>query len=106
MIGSASFPLEKGIFKGEDAYFASHKALPVRVFFAVGSEEQMADDPEVSDLRAFTAQLRGHSYQGLEFDTQIFDAESHVSVIPTTISRGLRYIYASPTTDATATKKQ
>jgi hypothetical protein len=41
------------------------------VFFAIGAEEEKADDPSVSDLRTFTAQLKAHGYQGLEFDTEM-----------------------------------
>jgi predicted alpha/beta superfamily hydrolase len=101
LIGSPDLSWDdKVIFKSEEVYFASHKALPVRVFFAIGAEEEKADDPSVSDLRAFTAQLRARNYQGLDFDTQIFDGETHLSVIPTTISRGLRYIYSGPEPDA------
>jgi hypothetical protein len=105
LIGSPSLSWDnKVMFKSEQSYSASHKSLPGRVYFAVGAEEETATDHTVGDLRDFAAQLKAHDYQGLEFDTEVFDGESHPSVVPTTISRGLRYIYPSPATHAV--KKQ
>ncbi len=97
LIGSPSLWWDnKVMFNSEESYHASHKSLPARVYFAVGAEE----DSMVSDLQNFAAQVKAHDYQGLEFDTQVFEGETHMSVIPTTISRGLRYLYPSPAKDA------
>jgi len=37
------------------------------------------------------------NYNGLEFQVHYFDDETHVSGVPATISRGLRFIYSVPT---------
>jgi predicted alpha/beta superfamily hydrolase len=97
LIGSPSlFWDNKVMLKSEESYSASHKSMPARVYFAVGAEEGSM----VNNLQDFAAQLKAHDYQGLEFDSQVFEGETHMSVIPTTISRGLRYLYASPAKDA------
>ena len=84
-------------FRHEEAFAAAHAELPARVFFAMGELEEQ--DPDlywghmVSDLQRFVEAVEGRSYSGLEFESHVFEDESHTSVIPATISRGLRYIY-------------
>ncbi len=84
-------------FRHEEAFAAAHAELPARVFFAVGELEEQ--DPDlywghmVSDLQRFVEAVKGRQYNGLEFELHVFEDESHESVIPATISRGLLYIY-------------
>jgi hypothetical protein len=51
----------------------------------------------VVPLREFTERLKSRSYTGLEFQVHYFDDETHVSGVPATISRGLRFIYSAST---------
>jgi hypothetical protein len=39
--------------------------------------------------------LRGRKYPSLRFDSVVFPDETHGSVIPATISRGLRRVFAT-----------
>ena len=48
----------------------------------------------VEDLREFIGNLEQQRYQNLEYQVHYFEDETHLSVIPATIGRGLRYIYA------------
>ncbi len=47
----------------------------------------------VSDLQRFVDVVEGRRYDRLEFELEIFENETHTSVIPAIISRGLRYVY-------------
>jgi predicted alpha/beta superfamily hydrolase len=81
----------KTIRAAEQSFAATGKPLPARVFFSVGLLEPGG---MVGDLRAFIGNLERRHYNGLEYQVHYFDDETHLSVIPVTIGRGLRYIYA------------
>jgi predicted alpha/beta superfamily hydrolase len=87
---------DRVLFSMEESFAASGKALPVRAFFSVGLlEEQM--DPRyqmVTNLRAFVQRLEQRRYRGLALQAHYFDEETHASVVPATISRGLRFVYS------------
>lgn len=95
VIGSPSFwQASKVIADAEKSFAATGKPLPARVFFSVGMLEGPNTGPGmVGDLKAFIALLDQRHYKGLEYQVHYFDDESHLSVIPATISRGLRSIY-------------
>lgn len=42
----------------------------------------------------FGVALRAREYEGLAFESHVFDEETHVSVFPAALSRGLRFLYA------------
>ncbi len=105
------------LFTQEEAYAASHHTLPARVFLSVGALEEDPADPDSVKSAAVTnvqdlAQVLGHrNYEGLELQEQIFEHENHMSVIPATISRGLRFIYGkgapgAPVDETAAVRKQ
>jgi hypothetical protein len=52
------------------------------------------------DFRAFIGNLEQRHYKDLEYQVRYFEDETHLSVIPVTISKGLRYIYAPPSSKA------
>ena len=84
-------------FRHEEEFAATHTALPARVFFSIGELEE--SNPEISwghmvtDLRRFVEAVEARQYEGLEYVSHLFEDETHTSVIPATVSRGLRYIY-------------
>ena len=88
------------ILSVEESFAASKKVLPARVFFSVGLLEQPPPYPMVADLRAFIDRLERRSYKGLKFQAHFFDDENHVSVIPATISKGLRFVYSTAAANA------
>ncbi len=87
----------RAIFSAEESFAASRKPLPARVFFSVGLlEQRMAPQmPMVTDLRAFVSKIQRRHYQGLTFQAHFFDDETHGSVVPATISKGLRFVYST-----------
>ena len=73
-------------------YDAGHRNLQVKVFVSSGSLEP---DPMIPDTKEFVKRLRNRNYSGLELTEFIFKDETHLSVIPFAISKGMRTIYNS-----------
>lgn len=86
----------KMIFAVENAYASQHKALPARVFFAVGEHENQPGIGRsmVEDLQELVRRLRARSYHGLVLNSQVFPDETHNSIFPAALTRGLRFIFA------------
>ena len=72
----------------EKEYSNLHHALKAKVFLSFGSLEAKE---EIKDLFEFEALLK--KYNGVETKLVIFEDETHVSVIPSMISRCLRFLY-------------
>ena len=92
LISSPSLDWDRGEIKREESsYFSSgHRNLVARVFISAGSAEP---DSMVPDVKALTSTLTGRNYKGLELTEKIFDGETHLSVIPFAMSKGLRALY-------------
>lgn len=71
-------------------YMQGHKDLSKKVFISAGSLEP---DEMVPDVELLVNKLRSRKYKGLTLTERIFDDETHLSVIPFAISRGLRVLY-------------
>ena len=78
-------------FALESSYAASHHDLPVRLYIAVGSIEDLA-----APVQEFWGILRGRSYAGLRLETRVIEGERHSGNKPEAFNRGLRYILESP----------
>jgi len=90
---------EAVIFDMEREYAEAHDSLPVRMFLSVGSEDDDELRPQgwgryISNVRQLRDVLNQRGYEGLEMETAFFENEDHFSVVPISISTGLRYIYA------------
>jgi predicted alpha/beta superfamily hydrolase len=92
---------DRVILTHEEAYASQHTDLAARVFLAVGGREEL-DDPLieptfqfVTNLEHLATTLRGRDYPSLRLTTQVFEDETHVSVVPALYSRGLREVFAS-----------
>ena len=81
---------DAAIFRTEEAFADSHPDLAAHLYIGAGSEEGSI----TVDAKTLSDTLRQRKYPGLELVTQIFEGESHVSVIPFNISRGLRAVYS------------
>lgn len=82
------------IFKTARSYVARHKALKARVFYAVGSFENHKRSPKmVDDVRAMDKMLTDAKLTGYESAVQVFDGDTHNSVFPAALTRGLRILY-------------
>jgi predicted alpha/beta superfamily hydrolase len=78
-------------FAEEAAYAAAHKALPVRLFIAVGNQEGLA-----APVQELMRVIRGRSYGGLALETRVVERERHSGNKPEAFNRGLRFIFANP----------
>ena len=91
---------ERHLFDLESRYASEHDVLEARLFLAVGMDELDGEYFEgigpgrvVSDVRELAQALASRDYTGLEMQTVFFESENHQSVLPGTVSRGLRYIF-------------
>jgi predicted alpha/beta superfamily hydrolase len=81
-------------FKMESAYAESHDSLPAKLFLSSGLLEDNEEWGEsASHVRELVTILESRNYSGLQIKTAYFENETHISVIPAAISRGLRTIY-------------
>ena len=74
----------------ESAYSEKHTDLAARVFLSVG---ELETSEMVADKETLVEKLKSRNYLNLELISQVFDNETHLSVIPATMSRGLREIF-------------
>jgi hypothetical protein len=57
---------------------------------SVGSLET---EDTIANMQRLAGTLHDRGYDGLELDTFIFEGETHVSVAPAAMSRGLRVVF-------------
>jgi hypothetical protein len=80
------------ILKEERRYAGEHTDLPVKLFLAAGGNES---ERMVANLDELEQILRGRAYAGLDMSVVFFDNETHLSVLPGALSRGIRAIYGA-----------
>jgi predicted alpha/beta superfamily hydrolase len=86
------------LMRREEALASSRDDLGVRLFLAVGGEEERADIPSlapfrmVSNVEALATRLQERSYPSLELSTFIPEGESHTTVVPVALTRALRHV--------------
>jgi len=98
IIGSPSIYWDDAVtFEYEAWYTARHADLSATVFLSGGALEAIFE-PEFAAMVANVIKLReiltAREYPGLKLTTHIFEGETHLSVIPATMSRGLRAVFA------------
>lgn len=78
------------VLKLETEYAATHSDLPATVFIGAGSLE-----PEfvVNNILKLEKAFQNRNYPNLRLHTHIFEGETHLSVVPNLISRGLKVVY-------------
>ena len=91
---------EKTLFNDEAAYADRADDLDVDLFLSVGGLEEDSEKPEddskmVTNARMMASQLEDRGYPNLRLTFHVFEDETHLSVIPATISRGLRDVFAN-----------
>jgi predicted alpha/beta superfamily hydrolase len=90
----------------EEQYARDHRDLRARVFLFVGGEEGTPQDwypPATNELlrknspvdllRGLGARLAERKYPGLVLQTHVFETETHLTVVPASIARGLRFLF-------------
>jgi hypothetical protein len=82
-------PDDVQVFTFETEYAATHSDLPAQVFIGAGALE-----PEfvVNKLLKLERAFENRNYPNLRLQTQIFEGETHLSVIPHNMSRGLKVV--------------
>jgi predicted alpha/beta superfamily hydrolase len=78
------------IFKHEESYLRDNQDLSARVLLSVGSLEGPLMVPPMQKMGDI---LKSRNFKSLDITTHVFDNETHLSVQPGTLSRGLRAIF-------------
>jgi predicted alpha/beta superfamily hydrolase len=83
------------MFRLEERFAVSRKdkELPVKLFLSVGSREINSQWNLVEDLEKFYNQITARDYSRLATQMMVFDDETHNSIFPAALTRGLRFIY-------------
>lgn len=86
---------EGRLFELEAALAARARDLPAQVFMAAGALEEAHDARQgfVSNLYRLDALLRGRGYPGLDLRMKVFEGETHMSVYPGAVTRGLAEVF-------------
>src|SRR5207237_3835878 len=90
---------------GEDAlklateYEKTHDDLPATVFIGIGALEEDASTRMVTNVLRLETMLRARKYRGLHLTTRIFPDESHITVLPMNLTRGLVSVFGRPAPD-------
>lgn len=96
IIGSPSIYWDESvIFDYEQSYAKTTTSLNANVFLSVGALEAVYEPAfaqMVGNVVKMSEQLIRRQYSGLDLTTHIFEEETHLSVIPATMSRGLRTV--------------
>jgi hypothetical protein len=81
------------LFTAEERFARTNHRLPARVFLSVGALEQREPNDRfamVENLRRFERQLRSRRYVGLDPSLVVFEGETHLSVVASSLTRGIR----------------
>lgn len=83
------------IFRLEQEFSATHSALPAKLFLCVGGMENppWTRTPMVRHMQLFAETLHEREYEGLQITSHVFAEETHNSVFPAALSRGLRVVF-------------
>jgi predicted alpha/beta superfamily hydrolase len=81
-------------FDYEADYARTNDFLAADLLLAVGMLEAGQFDM-VANVEEFAEVLESRGHRGLSISTAIFEDETHMSVVPATISRGLRSVYGA-----------
>lgn len=84
---------DKMIFDLENKFAASNNSLKANVFYTIGGWENPKICPMVSQMKQFVAKVKSRNYKGLSINSHVFASETHNSVFPAALSRGLRVVF-------------
>ncbi len=86
---------DRFIFEAEKVTASTRAPIVADVFMGVGEHENQPQNGRamVDDLEVFGQQLLSYGYPNLKITTQIFPDETHNSVYPAALTRGLIRIY-------------
>jgi len=79
------------VFRSEEKYAETHKDLPKRIFVSAGSLEHEKFHQSMNQLKQ---RLDKHAYPSLVLETRVFEGETHPSVFPFALTKGIRFLFA------------
>jgi predicted alpha/beta superfamily hydrolase len=91
LVSSSFWYDDRVIFRLEKSYGDTHGSLPAKVFFAVGGLE---NQPMLDDMQELIKILQSRSYKELTIASHVFEDETHNSVFPAALTRGLRAVFS------------
>ena len=80
------------MLRDENYYASKHMELSANVFFSIGGFEYAM---MLAPFHTFTNTIKSHNYKDLSMTIEIFDGETHLSVVPSCSSRTLKVLYGS-----------
>lgn len=83
-------PEDIQVFSLETEYATTHSDLPAQVFIGAGSREPSF---VVTNIQKLEKVIRSRNYPNLRLETHVFEGDSHLSIIPQSMSRGLKIVY-------------
>lgn len=90
---------QKVTLRYEDEYARTHRDLRAKVLIGNGELEETPADArsrafaQLTNSAEFVDRLTARNYPSLSLSTQVFVGETHIAVIPFTLSRGMRVLY-------------
>lgn len=82
---------DKSILKLEVEYFNNHKELNKVVYVAYGSMDSKRW--VINPTNEIIDKIQTRNYEGLKFDSRIFEGETHISVFSTALTNGLKTLF-------------
>jgi len=76
----------------ENNFAKQNKTISANVFFSAGALE---GDMMIAPMTAFMNALKSHDYKGLQMTSQIFEGETHLSVVPACSSRTIKVLFGA-----------
>ncbi|MBL8261049.1 MAG: alpha/beta hydrolase [Xanthomonadaceae bacterium] len=98
ILGSPSLWFDRRmLFDLEATQATQRRDLQAQVFLSIGAFETTGPDPRhlstdmVGDMARFERTLRSRRYPGLRIESEVLPDEDHLTVLPRTITHGLRW---------------
>jgi uncharacterized protein len=83
---------DKIIFRYENDFAQNHNTLKATVYSSVGKLDD--HDKIINPWKEFVEIVENRNYKGLKITNEIIDGETHLSVWPTSFTKGLKYVYS------------
>ena len=91
IISPALFWNNDSILNTENDYFRKSRELDKSVYLAYGSLD--SNDWTINPSNDFIREVESHKYAGLNFKTEVFKGETHISVYPMALTHGLKMLF-------------
>jgi predicted alpha/beta superfamily hydrolase len=80
----------KEIFKYEEAFYKNNDSLPVNVYSAIGDHDDI--EKIIDPWQEFFLIIEGRQYKDFKLTTELAAGETHISVYPLGLTRGLKVV--------------